>query len=122
MIVIGIGLVLGALTQAVTPLAVAMFCIAAIGMYGYPPAFWAMPPALLSGTAAAASIGMINAIGNLGGFVGPYLMGYLTKTTHSFSAGVIFLASAAFVAACIVISLPVRRRVRTMQTAADTAD
>src|SRR2546430_3159364 len=54
------------------PLTVAMFCFAAVGMYGYLPGFWALPTSFLSGTAAAASIGLINSFGNLGGFVGPF--------------------------------------------------
>jgi MFS transporter, ACS family, tartrate transporter len=75
-------------------------------MYGYLPAFWSMPAIFLGGPAAAASIGFINSIGNLGGFVGPYLVGYLTQRTHSFEAGVLFLSAAALVAASLISLLP----------------
>ena len=44
--------------------------------------FWAMPSTILSGTAAAAVVGSINCVGNLGGFVGPYAVGYLTESMH----------------------------------------
>jgi hypothetical protein len=46
-------------------------------LLGAHPVFWAMPAALLGGTAAAAGIAQINSIGNLGGFVGPHLVGLM---------------------------------------------
>ena len=59
----------------------------------------------LTGTAAAASIGLINSIGNLGGFAGPYVVGYLSKRTNSYVAGVVYLSLSALVAAGLVLSL-----------------
>jgi ACS family tartrate transporter-like MFS transporter len=59
------------------------------------PVFWAMPSELLSGSAAAVAFGLINSIGSLGSFVGPYAIGYLSTRTHSFTAGL----------ACMVVSL-----------------
>src|SRR5438105_4680386 len=59
----------------------------------------------LTGTVAAASIGMINSIGNLGGFAGPYIVGYLNRTTHSFTTGVTYLSLSAMVAASLVLTL-----------------
>jgi D-galactonate transporter len=67
----------------------------AIGLFfllGAHPVFWTMPAALLSGTAAAAGIALINSIGNLGGFVGPYLVGLLEDATGSTDGGLITLA------------------------------
>ncbi len=49
--------------------------------------FWAIPPIFLGGTAAAAGIALINSIGNLGGFVGPTVMGWLRGTTGDYSQG-----------------------------------
>ena len=57
---------------------VAAIAALAVGLFfllGAHPVFWTMPAALLSGTAAAAGIALVNSIGNLGGFVGPYLVG-----------------------------------------------
>jgi nitrate/nitrite transporter NarK len=56
------------------------------------PVFWTMPAALLSGTAAAAGIALINSIGNIGGFVGPYLVGLVKDATGSTDGGLVALA------------------------------
>jgi MFS transporter, ACS family, tartrate transporter len=63
------------------------FTIYAAGVHAYLPSFWALPTLTLGESAAAASIGMINALGNLGGFVGPLVMGYLVTQTGSFTTG-----------------------------------
>jgi MFS transporter, ACS family, tartrate transporter len=55
------------------------------------PSFWALPTAMLSESAAAASIGLINSVANLGGFAGPFLIGYLRTATNSFTPGLLFL-------------------------------
>lgn len=73
------------------------------------PSFWALPTTLLSESAAAASIGLINSVGNLGGFAGPYVIGYLGTLTHSFSAGLGVLTAALFVSAVLVLRLRIER-------------
>ena len=55
------------------------------------PAFWALPSLLLTDTAAAGSIGLINSVGNLGGFVGPFLLGFVESRTDSFLPGLLYL-------------------------------
>jgi nitrate/nitrite transporter NarK len=62
--------------------------------YGFYPCFWSIPTFLLSESAAAAAFGLINSVGQLGGFAGPYLIGYLNDRTHSLTAsfGVVALA------------------------------
>lgn len=104
-------------------LAIGMLCVAGAGMYAYLPGFWALPTSFLTGTAAAASIGLINSIGNLGGFVGPYLVGYISAATNSYFGGVLYLAMSAVIAAAIVISLRTTRRERpaAMEAAAATS-
>jgi ACS family tartrate transporter-like MFS transporter len=67
-----------------------------------------LPTSFLSGTTAAASIGLINSVGNLGGFVGPYVVGYL-KTGDSYFTGVLYLSVSALAAACLVLSLRATR-------------
>lgn len=113
MLATAIGLLLSVAFHNSTVLAMSMFCVAAIGIYGYLPGFWSLPTSFLSGTAAAASIGLINSFGNLGGFVGPYVVGYLSATTKSFVAGVVYLSASALVAAVIVLSLRTSKRERS---------
>lgn len=84
--------------QSSVTLGLIVYAIALAGAYGAYSPFWAIPPAYLSGTAAAAGIALINSVGNLGGFVGPYVMGYISTATGSFDFGIMFLA------ACMVIS------------------
>jgi MFS transporter, ACS family, tartrate transporter len=110
MIVAGIGLLLSLAARDNATLAISMFCLAAAGIYGYFPSFWALPTSFLTGTAAAASIGLINSIGNLGGFVGPYLVGYLSNKTGSFISGVLYISLSALVAAGMILALSRRER------------
>src|SRR5262249_35162697 len=105
MAVASAGLLLSVFFQDKAALAVLMFCVTAVGMYGYLPGFWSLPSSFLTGTAAAVSVGLINSIGNLGGFVGPYIVGYLSKTTEVSFAGMIYLSLSAGVAAVLIISL-----------------
>lgn len=79
--------------------------IAAFGVFGCLPVFWALPTSFLSGAAAAGGIAIINAIGNLSGFAGPYLMGYLKDRTGDFNAGLQCLAGLGFLAMVIVLVL-----------------
>jgi MFS transporter, ACS family, tartrate transporter len=105
MIAAGVGLVLSATMQNNAALAISLFCFAAAGLYGYLPCFWALPTSLLTGAAAAAAIGLINSVGNLGGFVGPYVVGYVNTATNSFFGGMLYLALSALVAAGFVLGL-----------------
>jgi ACS family tartrate transporter-like MFS transporter len=105
LLVASVGLLLSALTQNMPGVAISMFCLAAAGMYGYLPAFWSLPTSFLTGTAAAASIGLINSVGNLGGFAGPYAVGYITKRAHTFTAGVLCLSASALVASVLLLLL-----------------
>jgi ACS family tartrate transporter-like MFS transporter len=84
-------------------LGVVMFSLAGIGISARLPAFWAMPASLLGGATAAASVGFINCIGNLGGFAGPYLLGALSTATGSYSIGIWVLCAASVVAALLIL-------------------
>jgi ACS family tartrate transporter-like MFS transporter len=75
--------------------------IAACGFYGSKGPFWAMPPMFLTGPAAAAAIAWINAIGNLGGFFGPWYVGFMKDATGSYAGGLYGLALFGFVSAAI---------------------
>ena len=67
--------------------------------------FWTFPTAFLSGPAAAGGIALINSIGNLAGFAGPYAMGYIKDVTGSYSGGLLSLAAAGLTAMIIVLVL-----------------
>jgi len=74
---------------------------ATAGIYGSRAAFWPMPSIFLTGTAAAGAIAMINAVGNLGGYIGPFVVGWIKDSTKSFEAGLYFLAACSLMAAII---------------------
>ncbi len=86
-------------------LAIAAIALACIGIYGALGPFWTVPPLFLRGTAAAAGIALINSIGNLGGFIGPYLVGWIKQTTGRFEAGFEVLAAILFLAALLTLAL-----------------
>ena len=88
-----------------------LFFVGVGGAYfGFHPAFWPIPTEFLAESAAAASIGLINSIGNLGGFVGPFIVGYLLSRTHSFSAGLSFLVGSFLISAILMLLVRVRKR------------
>jgi ACS family tartrate transporter-like MFS transporter len=79
--------------------------IAGFGIFGCLPVFWTFPTAFLGGAAAAGGIALINSIGNLAGFAGPYAMGRILDMTGSYTGGLLSLAAAGFTAAVIVLAL-----------------
>ncbi len=92
-------------------LTVALFVVAVTGLKAYLPAFWSLPSLFLSEAAAAGSIGMINSVGNLGGFVGPGMIGQVKKMTGSFESGILVLCASMAVSATIILFLGLGRRV-----------
>ncbi|HZS07163.1 MAG TPA: MFS transporter [Blastocatellia bacterium] len=86
-------------------LAVTFFCLAGVGLHAYLPVFWTWPTAYLAQASAAAAVGLINSVGNLGGFAGPYVVGWLKDRTGSFAGGVSYLVISALVAGLLALSL-----------------
>jgi ACS family tartrate transporter-like MFS transporter len=88
--------------------------VGAVGIWSALGVFWTIPQQMFSGTAAAGTLALINSIGNLGGFVGPYMMGWAKSTTGSFSSGLVGLAAFMIAGAVVAILLkrgtPVSRR------------
>lgn len=103
------GLTLASMTRSPL-LSLGALSIAAVGIWGTFGPFWAMPAEFLSGTAAAGSIALINSIGNLGGFAGPYLVGMLKQQTHSFAGGMLLMAASLVVAGLLALTLPLPLR------------
>jgi len=81
------------------------FCVAGFGIFACLPVFWTLPTAFLSGAAAAAGIAVINSIGNLAGFAGPFAMGWIKDHTGSYTGGLLLLAGLGVIAMGIVLSL-----------------
>jgi nitrate/nitrite transporter NarK len=85
--------------------------VAAVGDLGTRGPFWALPTRFLTGSAAAAGIGLINTMASLGGFVGPNVVGIARELTGSFASGLVFLAVLLFAAAIAAVAL---RRARVL--------
>jgi ACS family tartrate transporter-like MFS transporter len=73
--------------------AMALISTALAGLYAFKSPFWALPTLFLSRSTAAISTAVINSIGNLGGFVGPYAIGLIKGSGRSATAGLIFLSA-----------------------------
>jgi nitrate/nitrite transporter NarK len=86
-------------------LKVVSISIGAAGIFGCLPVFWTLPTAFLCGAAAAGGIAIVNAIGNLAGFAGPYVMGGLKDATGTYTAGLLTIAVVALIGAGIVMAL-----------------
>ena len=85
------GMLLAAFSGSAFPLVLGT-SLAMAGAYAMDGPFWTFPPALLTGTAAAAGIAIINSVGNLGGFFGPYLIGFIRTETGSFKGSMLVIA------------------------------
>jgi MFS transporter, ACS family, tartrate transporter len=104
------GLMFGLLTafRYEVPLAIAFLLLGSGFLYAYYPAFWAIPTMMLSEAAAAATFGLINSIGQLGGFAGNYAIGFLNDRTHSLTPSFAFIALVYAAAGGLILSLRVR--------------
>jgi len=107
LLVAAAGLALSIFAES-TALAVFAISIAALGIWGSLGPFWAMPTAVLRGTAAAAGIAWINSVGNLGGFLGPYAVGAIRDLTGGFGASLGTLAAILVVGAGLALLVPRR--------------
>ena len=87
----------------------ALTCGAA-GIYAALPVFWTLPTVALSGTAAASGIALINSVGNLGGYLGPYVVGLLKDWSGGYAAGMLFLAGALLISGLLALASPDGRR------------
>ncbi|MGH7708609.1 MAG: MFS transporter [Vulcanimicrobiaceae bacterium] len=83
-------------------------CIAAVGIYSGLGPFWTFAPAFLTGTAAAGGIALINSVGNLGGFFGPYIAGAVKSATGSFTGALWVLVVCLIVAGVLALAMPHR--------------
>ena len=99
---------LGATATRSTFFSVIVWCFVASGIYSLLAPFWSLPNEFLTGFSAAAGIALINSIGNIGGFVGPYAMGAINKQTGSFRGGLVLAGISLFTSAMLLVALPKR--------------
>lgn len=104
MLLAGLALLFALQMNTLVP-ALAGITMALIGTIAGKTIFYTLPGKFLRGQAAAGGIAVINSIGAFGGFVGPYLMGFLKDYTHSFTTGLMVMGCIMFVAAAMVVSL-----------------
>jgi ACS family tartrate transporter-like MFS transporter len=117
-ILASLGLVLAGFAGSVLAVLLALTLVN-IGISSAKPPLWSMPTMFLSGSAAAAGIATINSIGNLGGFVGPAMIGWIKDLTGSFQGGLFFVAALLVLSA--VLTLVLARSQRTSAAAAADA-
>jgi hypothetical protein len=104
---LGVGALLAlAVLHASTAVAVGLFTLVGISVIALLSPFWAMPTELLSESGAAASVGMINCLGSLAGFLGPYALGYLHTRTGSFKPGLLVMVVAMAAGGVLVLFVP----------------
>ena len=110
MVLAAVGLLGAGLLSGVSPvLALVFLTIAAMGIYSATAPLLSMPSSVFVGAAAAAGIGLVNAVGNVGGFVAPYAVGLINEATGTSSASLVFL-SACLVVTAIATALYAGRR------------
>ena len=100
------GFVLTVIGPQTLPFSLATLSIAAFGIWGTLGPFWTLPTAFLRGTAAAGGIALVNSVGNVGGFIGPSLVGWIRDTTGEFENGLLMLAGALILGAAVVLAIP----------------
>ncbi len=100
---------MGAGAFAHTPRLYFLFMVlTAIGTYAPMAVWWSYPTSFLSGTAAAGAVGLINSMGNVGGFVGPYATGWIKEVTGSFAGAMVYLALSLAAAGFLILTLKKR--------------
>lgn len=99
-----LGLIVATLYSDNTLIALAALSVATAGILSTFPIFWSLPTAMLGGAAAAAGIAMINSIGNLAGFVAPYLVGAIRDATQSTASGMYLIAVSLLAGAVLVVA------------------
>ena len=88
------------------PIVMLWLCATGAMLFAWTPSFWVLPTLALGESAAAASFGLINSVGNLGGFVGPSVVGYLLSRTNSHRMTNVFLAGSFIMGAVLILAAP----------------
>jgi MFS transporter, ACS family, tartrate transporter len=109
MLLSGASLSLAILSGDHIALVIACFCMVGFTFQAYLPVFWSLPSSFLGKSASATAVGAINSIGNLGGFVGPFLFGYLKTSTGSYRSGLWILTGCMVLAGICASAIRIRQ-------------
>lgn len=101
-------LLLAAYSSSIT-LSIAAISVAVLGVFSMVGPFWTMPTSFLSGTAAATGIALINSVGNLGGFFGPYIIGLVRTSTGEFRGGLLVVGTTLALSGLVCVLVGTRR-------------
>jgi ACS family tartrate transporter-like MFS transporter len=99
------GMALAAKGRSSTLLVILGLSLTAFGVSAAKPPLWTLPTTFFAGTGAAASIGLINSLGTLGGFAGPYMIGSTVKSGTDFSVGLYWVGGSLVVSAITILAL-----------------
>jgi len=99
----GVAMALSILSGDQVALAFSFLCLVGIGVHAYLPVFWTWPTKFMAASVAATAIGMINSFGNLGGYFGPKVVGYLSVKYNSYVPGMWFLVVCILIAGLLAI-------------------
>jgi MFS transporter, ACS family, tartrate transporter len=102
-LVAAVGMAVAARAGSSAVLAIIGLSLTAFGVSAAKPPLWSLPTTFFAGTAAAASIGLINSLGTLGGFAGPYMIGSSNGTTGNFTRGLYLVGGTLIVSAVTII-------------------
>jgi len=102
----GAGLMVSTLIHQNIPMAMLALTVATTGILSGVSAFWSLPTAMLGGSAAALGIALINSLGNLAGFISPFLIGWMKDLTHSTDAGMVMLTGSLLAGAVLALMVP----------------
>jgi MFS family permease len=103
-----IGLVLSVIYRSEAAIGIPALCLISMGTITVPSMFWSVPTAMLGGMAAAAGIAFINALGNLSGFFGPAIIGFVQQATGNPNDAILFLAAMMVAGIVLILCLPAR--------------
>lgn len=101
----GAGFLLASQSTSV-PVSLAALALGAAGTWGAMGPFWTLPTGMLRGTAAAGGIAFVNSVGNIGGFVSPYVVGFAREATGRFEAGLLVLAGSVVLSGFLILLVP----------------
>src|SRR5439155_19077489 len=101
----GAGFAVAGIVHGVVP-SIAALSLAMLGLASMLGPFWAFATSFLGGIGAAAGIALVNSVGNIGGFVGPNIVGYAQQTFHSFRAALAIIGAILAAGGLLVLCLP----------------
>jgi sugar phosphate permease len=101
-------ILLGTITSSSVFLSVTLWCLVASGIFSLWGPFWSLPNEFLTGFSAAAGIALINCFANLGGFVGPYAIGAISKSTGRLQSGLVLASISLFASVVLILALQKR--------------